>query len=191
MRCALTQRLLRRISGEERGFTLVELVAAALLLTMILGAILALSVTADKVGPRDQERAFAIRDSQVGLARMTRELRQTYQIISRTSTSMTAQVHTGGITRRVVYDCNQNHPTDTGLKQCVRYTVSGGVNSASVVIVPRVISAAFTYEPVGAATPKYVRILLQVPSKGDRKTDGHKHRIVLDDGFYMRNLDNG
>ena len=50
-------------------------------------------------------------------------------------------------------------------------------------------TASFTYEP-NSVSPTYVRLTLKVPAAGERK-DGYAHDIFLDDGFYMRNLDNG
>jgi prepilin-type N-terminal cleavage/methylation domain-containing protein len=182
MRCALTQRLLRRISGEERGFTLIELMITAALLAFILFAILAISDTTTKHAVRDQERAHVIREAQVGLHRMTRELRQAYTINSSSATAMNVQVLVNGTATTVSYDCSVIHPTDSSLRRCVR-TV--GVDS--VVVVDRMKpGTVFTYD--GNSPPRYVQARVSVPAKGER-VGGHPHYVVLDDGFYMRNLD--
>src|SRR5680860_1357553 len=106
------------------------------------------------------------------------------------ATGMDVSVRIRGVDRRVVFDCNEPHPSVAGLKQCVRYLITGGVPGPKITIVPRVSSAAFTYEPVGVTPPKFVRLTLKVPATGER-TDGYTHKVFLDDGFYMRNLDNG
>jgi hypothetical protein len=38
------------------------------------------------------------------------------------------------------------------------------------------------------AAPDYVGAKVEVAARGDLK-NGYEHRIVLEDGFYMRNLD--
>lgn len=173
---------------EQRGFTLVEGLVTASLMTVILAAVLSLGETSQKLAPRDEERAFTLRDAQVGLSGMTRELRQSYTLNSYTATSMDVLVRTGGASRRVVYDCNQTHPTQPTMKRCSRWEIVGGNPTTKVPVVPLVSAASFTYEPAGTTPPWYVRMKLDIPAKGDR-SNGYKHKVVLDDGFYMRNLD--
>jgi prepilin-type N-terminal cleavage/methylation domain-containing protein len=173
--------------GSEAGFTLIEVLLVASILAVVLGAILSLSATSQKLAPRDQEWAFTLRDAQVALHGMTRELRGTYVLNAGGATSMDATVMANGVSKRVVYDCNQPDPTDATLKQCVRYLNTGGVAGTKVVVIPKVKSASFTYEPT-TGTPNFVRIKLDIPAKGERK-DGFKHSFVLDDGVYLRNLE--
>jgi Tfp pilus assembly protein PilV len=165
----------------ESGFTLIETVITAATLSLVVLAILALSDTTAKLAPQDQERAHAIRDAQVGLHRMTRELRQAYTINSNTSTSMDVMVLVSGTATQVSYDCAAAHPTDTNLRRCVR--TAGG--STSVVIDRVLPGTVFTYDAY--SPPRYVQARIEVPAKGDLN-EGHKHSIVLDDGFYMRNV---
>jgi type II secretory pathway component PulJ len=182
MRCALTQRLLRRVSGEEHGFTLIELMITATMLAFIVVAILAISDNTTKHAVRDQERAHVIREAQVGLHRMTRELRQAYAINSSSATSMNVQVLVNGTATQVAYDCSVVHPTDSSLRRCMRT-----VGTQSVLVVDRVKPGTiFTYD--GNSPPRYVQARIAIPAKGER-VKGHEHTVVLDDGFYMRNLD--
>ena len=183
MRCALTQRLLSRLRDQQAGFTLIEVTITAALLSFIVLAILAISDNTTKHAVQDQERAHVIREAQVGLHRMTRELRQAYTINSNTATSMSVQVLVGGVGTTVVYNCGVVHPTDASLRRCTR-TV--GVDT--VVVVDRIKpGTVFTYD--GFSPPRYVQARVSVPAKGERTTSGHAFSIVLDDGFYMRNLD--
>src|SRR4051794_37569071 len=76
------RRLLRRMRREERGISLIETVITAALLSVVIGAVLSLSETSAKVVPRDTERAAVMAESQVGLYRMTRELRTASSIVS-------------------------------------------------------------------------------------------------------------
>src|SRR5207302_54087 len=50
------------------------------------------------------------------------------------------------------------------------------------------LSPVFTYATNGSGRTTYASAHVEVPAKGARPT-GYSHRIVLDDGFYMRNLD--
>ena len=160
------------------------------LLTVVLTAILSLSETSQRLYPKDEQWAASLRESQVGLHAITRELRQAYVLNSYTASSIDAQLRVNGTNRRVVFDCNSAHPSVPGLKQCIRYEVTGTGPGPSRVMVPQVSQATFTYEPAAPAPPKFVRAKLRVPAKG-ALAKGHSHSIVLDDGVYMRNLDNG
>jgi hypothetical protein len=161
------------------------MVVAALLL-VVLGAILTLAETTQRIAPKETERAHVIREAQVGLYRMTRELRHAYSAPAVTPSTIQATVlGTGGVTRTVSYECNHAHPTTSGWTQCKRFLVNGSVKTGGEVIVDRVLngSSVFTLTP-----PDYVRAAVEVAARGDRQT-GHTHRVILDDGFYMRNLD--
>ena len=181
---------LARQGDAEGGFTLIEALVTISLLSVVLTAILSLSDTTQRIYPKDEQWATSIRTAQVGLAGMTRELRQAYALNSFSSTSIDAQVRVNGRVRRVVFDCGSTHPTNPLLKQCLRYEVTGTGAGPSTPIIPRVAQATFTYEPTGAPTPKFVRLTVRVPAAGNL-AKGYTHKIVLDDGVYMRNLDNG
>jgi prepilin-type N-terminal cleavage/methylation domain-containing protein len=169
---------------DQRGFTLIELLITATLLSVVLLAILALLDTSARIAPQDQERGDVLRESQTGLHRMTRELRQAHTLAATTATSIEADVPTNSGTEHVTYDCGVVHPEDPGLRQCVRI----GPSHREVVI-DRIASASFSYSARYAGGPTtFAEIKLVVPARGALK-DGHKHDIVLNDGFYMRNRD--
>jgi type II secretory pathway pseudopilin PulG len=169
-----------RVCRDESGFTLIELLLTASMLTVILGATLAFLDAGTRAAPRDDERAAVVRDTQVGLHRMTRELRQTTALTSWTSTSIEADVVTYGGTAHVTYDCNVAHPTDSALKRCVR--TSSGVQE---VVVDRITSGTFTYT---GSPPRFAELKVVAPARGSLR-EGHTHSVVLSDGFYMRNRD--
>src|SRR3954451_322128 len=85
--------MLRR---EESGFTLVELLVAAGLMLVVVGAALALLDSSNTIAARDQERTHAIREAQVGVQSMTRELRQAFSIVSSSPSSIEFHVLRGG-----------------------------------------------------------------------------------------------
>jgi hypothetical protein len=196
------QRDLRRCAADrgEAGFALTEVLLVSSLLVIVLGAILALGETTQRITPRDTERAHVIREAQVGLHGMTRRLRETYDMtepLHAAPTSSTVDVTLRDGTR-YSFECDEPHPTETGYNRCVRFPVVNGVReSQGRLLVDRVLngpngSAAtnpiFRYQTNPAGIVTYIRVQIMVPSKGDLK-NGHDHSVVLEDGVYMRNLD--
>lgn len=188
---------LRAGVADQRAFTLIETLFTAVMLTIVIGAILSLSDAAQKVVPREEALAFTVRDAKVALDAMTRQLRQAQAVTSASATSMDVSVPVRGApgtVRRILFDCNEPHPTTAGLKQCISRTYAGAVIGPKVTLIPRVTSATFTYTPATATPPanppKFAQLTLKVPASGERN-DGYSHSVFLDDGFYMRNLDNG
>lgn len=185
-------RLLTRLLREEDGFTLTEQLVVAGGMSVILAAILGLSDVAVKQAPQDRERVHAIREAQVALDRMTRELR-TAHAITVEPFKTTASIYRGGNTITVSYDCSG--AAVNGLRKCLRSQNGGGPSSNGTAI-DRVANA--NSRPVFTATTRpdsagvqwatYVRVILEVPTKGELKA-GAKSRVVLDDGFYLRNVD--
>jgi type II secretory pathway pseudopilin PulG len=162
----------------EAGYALIELLVVASLLVIVLGAILTLGETSQRVAPKESERANVIREAQVGLHRMTRELRHAYEDVAVTPSTMAADVlGRDGVS----YDCSQPHPTNANYTRCLRYV--NGVGGE--VVIDRVLNgdAVFTLTP-----PDYVHATVEVNAGGDLK-NGYDHPILLEDGFYMRNLD--
>ena len=172
---------------EQKGFTLIETVLVAATLSVILVAILQISDTTQKLAPKDQERAHVLREAQTGLHRMTRELRQATEVLATGPHLMDVQTPVRGVSTRVTYRCDQSHPTNSSWRRCVRFE-----GSASALVVDRLLNGTnpvFTFETdPDTAQVDYVTAKVEVPAGGDLQ-DGHKHRVVLDDGFYMRNQD--
>jgi type II secretory pathway pseudopilin PulG len=174
------------------GYALVELMVVASLLVIVLGAILALGETTQRIAPKESERAHVIREAQVGLHRMTRELRHAYQALPTVAaptvsgSTMEASVRgLNGSTRTVRYDCDEPHPTDSAYTRCLRQVYSGGSWSAGELVIDRVLNGTTVFT---ATPPDYVRATVEVAARGGLK-DGYDHRVILDDGIYMRNLD--
>jgi type II secretory pathway pseudopilin PulG len=164
----------------EAGYTAIELLVVASLLSIVLGAILVLAETTQRIAPKESERALVIREAQVGLHRMTRELRHALPTPTVTGSRMQAQVLTSTGTQTVSYECDHDHPSDSDYTRCVR--VAGGT---SELVVDRVLNGTSVFTPTGT---DYVRVAVEVAARGDLE-NGYDHRIVLDDAIYMRNLD--
>jgi type II secretory pathway pseudopilin PulG len=189
------QRDQRPPKGGEAGYALTELLIVTSLLAIVLGAVLMIGESTQRIAPRESERAHVIREAQVGLHRMTRELREAHSLVALSTTKVDAWVPvTGGSQRRVSYECDRPHPTETDYTQCVRFDVAAdGTQSNGQVIVDRVLngtadSALKVFERGSTPAADYVKATVEIAARGDLK-GGYPHRILLEDGFYMRNLD--
>jgi type II secretory pathway pseudopilin PulG len=170
----------------EAGYGLVELLVVASLLIVVLGAILALGEATQRIAPKESERAHVIREAQVGLHRMTRELRHAYEAPTMTGSSMEAAVRgPNGTTSTVRYDCDEAHPTDGAYTRCVRQVISGGTWTTGEVVIDRVLNGTTVFS---STPPDYVGARVEVAARGNLQ-EGYDHRVILEDGFYMRNLD--
>ena len=176
----------------QQGFALVELMLVAAMLSVVLGAVLMFLDTAGQVAPRQQERGHAIRQGQVGLERMTRELRQgsTATLVANGTASQevrfTTWVRPGGaaaVQRQVVYRCS--YQTD----ECWRHEGAVGAAWDSLPATDRLavgVQNDPTTQPVfsgtpDAAAPKYVGVLLALGSQGSSQP------FYLRDGVRLRN----
>lgn len=173
--------------------TLPEILVTVVTFTFVMLAILGLLDSVAQQQPKDQERAIAIREAQSGLHRMTRELRQAYKVLDAQPKSMYVLVGRASPPDvHVKYDCGVVHPDNSEYSRCVRWAAPVGqalpVNEPGDVVIDRGLSEVlFSYTP-GPLNPRFVRTHLAVPQRGEREA-GYNMSLVLDDGFYLRNLD--
>jgi prepilin-type N-terminal cleavage/methylation domain-containing protein len=177
----------------EDGFTLIELLVAMAAMLVVAGGAMTVLVSLQRNAANDVERAHAIREAEQGLLRMTKDLREAYAVTTRTADEITVQARIKGVDYTIRYNCAEAHPRLADVDQCARYQ-STGTTTRRDVIVDRVLNGApatpadervFQY-PNGR--PSYVRVRIAVPARGNR-TQGYAHRVVLDDGIYIRNCD--
>jgi prepilin-type N-terminal cleavage/methylation domain-containing protein len=170
--------LSRRLRDDQSGFTLVELlVAMPIALIVVFMALLVLD-TAVPSELRTRERAQALRDQEVGLERMTRELREATSFTFLTSQIVEFDLHirsAGGL-RKVRYDCSSGDYC-LRLEGPVGGTVSGGTRIVDALVNPDV----FEPEP-DFVNPRYVGVVARV-----RISEGRRP-ITLRDGVDLRNL---
>jgi type II secretory pathway pseudopilin PulG len=193
-------KLSRRIGAGEAGFSLLELMAAQALFLLVIGAALALLNTQRKVAPRDEERAFALREAQVGLANLVRDLRGTKTVVFASPSRFEVELVRNGVLRRVGYKCDQAsttddpaNPYDQAYLRCSRVEGPAGASLPSYAggrtVIARLLSGAvFSYSP-DSSNPTYVSVTLRVPSRGERK-ESNSNDVVLTDGFFMPNRSN-
>jgi len=172
----LLSRLRRRLA-EERGISLIELMIAASLTTVVLGAVLSLGETTSKLAPDDDERANVMDQARTGMYTITRELRQARAVTSVTAYSVQAQVGSASVT----YTCNVAHPKVAGRSICTRES-----DGRTTTVVDHVLNQA-QGTPVFARSGNYISVTLKVAAAGDR-IDGHKSTLTLSDGLYLRNV---
>jgi len=184
---------LRRATRDQSGFTTVELVTAAAILAVVLGAVLSLLDTTGAMAPHDQERAHAVREAQVGMHRMTRELRAATLLETTNPYYLAARVRQGGSEIRVAYDCSGS-ASNPAWGQCVRTLVPPGGGQPSVLV------KAFTNKSGSGGTPvftyttgdggqiSYVNVHVDSVVT-DQATGRYRYRVPLTSGVYLRNLD--
>lgn len=181
---------------EQSGFTLIELLVASTLMIVVLGALLALFDTSQKLVPQDQERAEQIRDAETGVFEMTHEMRLAYSLISASAYSFEANVYEGGKTLHVLYDCTGASSLSSSWGACIRKLIGSGGNTVSTTsVLPAFTNTAasggkpvFTYTKNAKGETTYVAVHVEIPPKGGLSS-GYPYRITYDDGVYIRNLD--
>lgn len=210
---------MRRRLADARGYTLVELLIAMSMFAVVLAAVMTLFDVASNDAYNEQERNISLLQQSAGVDRMARELREAYQVIGPTSATSSsymdflARVVSGGTQtdEHIIYDCSQPDPTTTGLKECVRYVSSNltstgagtpPTGATSSVVVSRLLngSSSDPNDPVfqslstpssSGTRPTYGQIVIRTPSKGTRTQSNYTHQVVLNESFYMRQLDYG
>jgi prepilin-type N-terminal cleavage/methylation domain-containing protein len=182
-----------RLRGQG-GFTLIELLVATAIFLILLGAVLALLSSSTKVSAQDQERTHAIRDTQVGVYEMTRELRQAYSLVQTTPHKIEVHVWQAGADHDVTYDCTGTSTAGPPLGQCVRFETTASGQTPATTVVDRLVNGpssgrppVFSYDLNGSGQTTYARVHVETPAKGERG-QGYAYRVVFDDGFFMRNL---
>jgi prepilin-type N-terminal cleavage/methylation domain-containing protein len=184
-------RLTRVRLRSEKGMSLMELLVGMALMSVVMLALLALLDSAISTAPRDEERANSIREGQVGLHVMTRELRQANKVWTPGRTQIYVNI---GDDKHVLYDCDAVHPANPDQRQCLRWEAAVGSElpldqPGQVVVERRVAGDVFTYQP-NLINPTFVEVHIEVPQAGDRE-DGYHANLELNDGFYLRNTDVG
>jgi prepilin-type N-terminal cleavage/methylation domain-containing protein len=170
----------------DRGFTIPELLVAALIGLIVAGAAMTLLVTMVRSQPSVSERAAQVQQGRTMLEVLSRELRQGESVLSPTASGLTVLTYVnsaicGGahastaILCRVTYACNATSCTRTERN-------ADGSGTASPVQVVREITGpnVFSYQGT-AGDPSYVGIRLVFPA------DDGSEAITLDGGAALRN----
>lgn len=196
-----------RLIGDQSGMSLAEVLVSMVIFVGVLAGILSLLDTSTKVAANEQERPLGEREAQVGLHRMTREIRQAYRVAVATENVIDFNVTLNDRGWHVRYECDWAPPA-YAFRQCTRQATllppDGSGNLADnprVIVVDRVLNGT-TADPVFSgwtplltetSQPKYVKVTVKIPAGGERNNNnlgngGYKHSVVLADGVYLRNL---
>jgi hypothetical protein len=179
----------------ERGMMLIELLVVMAILMVVVSASLVMLESGSGAAPREEARSGAIKSAQVQLDRMTRELRQAVRVNSSSYNYVDFEVLVGGQLRRVMYDC-RGVGNDPRYRGCSRSEgAQGGGLGAPVVVVDRLLNgtddeAGRVFKADDPMVPRYIEVRIETPASGERAS-GYNHRVVLDDGVYLRNLNLG
>jgi type II secretory pathway pseudopilin PulG len=188
------RRLRSHLAGHDReaGMTLVELLVAAAMSVILVGAACAMLISAVQQQPKLSKKSQEITTARYVLERMTREIRNGIVVYSATGSAVEFKTRvrhktcgggaqesagTAAIECRVTYFC-----TTTA---CTRTETAPEVPGSSGTPVPLVgnldSSSVFNYEPSPPSTPTYIGITLHIENpegKGELTvTDGAGLRI--------------
>lgn len=172
-----------RLLCDERGMlNLPELLVAVPLMLAVFGATLGMYSITVRSQTRNESRVRTIIDQQVGMERMSRELRTATSVRYQTSEIVDAQLARNS--RWVRYDCSSN--------SCRRSEgpTEGVFDQGPVVLVNSVEFAEFQLlvnAGNGDFQPNYVSPDYMV-MKVRATVEGASNPIVLNDGFNLRNL---
>lgn len=139
-----------RAEERERGITVVEVVVVMSLLSIVMAVILSTLWQAQRGEAYTRGRTAALDEMRISLNRMTKDLRQVYEINGTpTATYLDVDTYVDGVPAQVVFDMSGG---------TLRRTVNGG--SPSIVQSGLTNGSIFTYTP-DATSPNLVTITFQ------------------------------
>jgi len=181
-----------RLGGEEAGLTLIELLVAAAMGVVLMGAVVTVLIGALRAQPQLSKSAGNIQTARFALERMTRELRNGISVATgvngSTPTSVSFETYVrhascGGTTLLAATSpsikCQVRYTCESGA--CKRTETQPGVltGGTPVTIVTGLTSATgFSY----SSSNTYVKVTLVIPSPG-----GGSDTTTVSDGASLRN----
>ena len=169
---------------EESGITMLEMILASAMSLLVLGAALGILMLFARQQPRVSEHGQRVQEVRLALERMTKDLRQTYEVNSSSSTSIDVRTFKRtdsgehAVQRRVVYDCYSG--------SCTRQEgpIEGTLGSQQPLITDVTNTDIFSYEP-DLVNPTFLRIKLRFDVKeSPNDPAGPK---TLSEGVQLRN----
>jgi type II secretory pathway pseudopilin PulG len=183
--------LSRRLRGaaSEEGVSLVELLVAASMGAVVMGAVALLVIGAVKTQPKITRQAENITTARWALERMTRELRSGIAIKAKSATMVSFEGYVrhstcGGSTMlastapatkcRITYECSTTacfrKESEPSVNGGTPQQIFSGINSSQV----------FSYAP-NETQPTYVKVTLRLPNPSG------KGALTVTDGASLRN----
>ncbi len=184
----------RSLAPAESGFTLIEVLMVAALLSLVVGALMAPIVLSQRIENRDANYAYSQQEARTGLDAMVSQVRQAWEIISTSANSVEMNVNLNGVAEHVLYECDVQQPGAPQYHECVRVQAAAGsalppLTSGTIAITNlengTSTDPVFSFGPDPVA-PYYMTATIKVPTS-DGANGGLTHAIVLSDGALMRN----
>lgn len=186
--------LRREVLADDGGMTLVELLVAAAMGIVVLGAVLTMMDSSQQIQARDAEWALTMQEGRAGLARMARDIRQATKVETAEGGKIVFLATIANKAWQIKYECGIAQ-SGTTYDQCVRYAAeqgkslpSSGVSTVNEILNPTTV---FSYSP-STSSPDLVTLKVELPAKGTLKQAGshfYNNHIVLENASFMRNLD--
>jgi len=196
-------RLWRRLRDEQSGFTLIELLVATVLSLVVVGGPLTFIIVSLDQSNATVSRSSAARQADVGLARLTRDLREAQLVTNSAGVNLTpvAVSNTAGVASLSLYLPNVGSVaagsnvvwTCAPTANCTRKVGAG----SAIPVIRGVTAATFTGTAADGTTvtanPAFVAISLQVQvtslaDTGQTHTvTGAGNPVILKDGVALRN----
>jgi prepilin-type N-terminal cleavage/methylation domain-containing protein len=173
------------ISGDD-GFTLVELLVATTLATIVLGAGVMVFTAAVQSQPKASTRAAKVQQARTTAERITRELRQGWGAPTTTASQLsilTYVPHTacGGTTTGAAIGCRVTYTCASGTCTRVESQADGTAPGPSQIVVSGLSSSNVFSYTFNSAGPTWVGVTLEFPAgNGD-------DAITVEDGAALRN----
>jgi len=175
--------------GGEAGITLVELLVAAAMGVVLMGAVASLVVSAVRDQPKISEQAQTISTARWVMERVTREIRQGVRVDNATPSEVSFETYVrhqpcGGTTPlastepsipcEVTYTCTAT--------SCSRIEAAPKVRTGTATPIFEGIDSSnvFSYLP-SAAAPTYIKVTLQMPNPSGPAA------LTVSDGASLRN----
>lgn len=177
--------------------TLIELLMAMAISTLVLGAVVSMLVVSQQIETRDGRYAYAQDRARVQLDAMVSEIRQATDILSAGPNYVDMNVDIDNTPYQVYYECDIPE-TGTPYNECIRLQLAVGAPLPSLAGAPVAVSdlengtatnPVFSWGPSPIA-PYYMTATIDVPAAAGGTTAdglGLNHTIVISDGALMRN----
>ncbi len=168
----------------QSGFTLVEQLVAMLLLAIVTGFTLSVLESMMRAAPADQEWTHTVANTQVGVYRMTRDLRQGLNVTLVTGYVASADVVVKGATQHVLYQCDLG--SSCTRKSTTAPTAAPERGAGGAPVIANLQNFSLGTPVFTSPSSKYFKVVVIVRSAGSLKT-AHTHTVTLTDGFFARN----
>ena len=178
-----TSRIYEHLRAQD-GFTLIEQLVAIVLLAIVMGVTLIALETMMRAAPADQEWSHTVANTQAGMYRMTRDLRQGLNVTLVTGYVVSADLVVGGATQHVLYQCDLS--SSCTRKSTTAPTAAPARGAGGATVIGSLQNFTLGTPVFTSPSSRYYQVAVIVRSAGALTTK-HTHNVTLTDGFFARN----